>query len=260
MSGRVIQIPHTLFTVLPNPTYLPWPRGRFSLPRLFVAFERWVFGEENVFKRLDRLLDRRVRLEDPTFVHLGRLTVGRLALSLIYDMDQGEDDQVSPLGNNRPRLHRRKLGKLHEALEYCGASLHSLTGNREVSDDNENHTLSVMRSHFQVLLALANPGPRETHDINGCDPGPNFQDLDSTEPENKEAVLMEIYFCTVFPQVISCRGRQPLHLTIEIWVILVFRMLCWLSLHDFHPDDVYVDELEAAEARWSKPGVSVYLG
>ena len=35
----------------------------------------------------------------------------------------------------------------------------------------------------------------------------------------------------------------------EIWCVLVFRMLCWLQLHDFHKMDIHITKSDAYASR-----------
>ncbi|KAK1854895.1 modin [Colletotrichum chrysophilum] len=117
-------------------------------------------------------------------------------------------------------------------------------------------------------------------------PSPTWKELDHIPPELKEAKLMEIYFRIVCPKVVAemekfardldvslpaeshdhstnrvvedkSRGNLdniPLwmveNVTCEdIWCTLMFRSICWLMLHDFHPDDMQIPKSDLFGSR-----------
>ncbi len=36
---------------------------------------------------------------------------------------------------------------------------------------------------------------------------------------------------------------------VTVWVVLLLRMLCWMNLHTFHPDDVQLPKSDLADSR-----------
>lgn len=99
--------------------------------------------------------------------------------------------------------------------------------------------------------------------------------LDSTSHEERHTILMGMYVSLVREIVVqrTCadlnkertsqkHGNQSKsiqrtraeqedkeQLVNEIWCVLVFRMLCWLLLHDFHRMDVHIERDEFFESR-----------
>lgn len=117
-------------------------------------------------------------------------------------------------------------------------------------------------------------------------PPPAWDELDHLPPELKQAKLMEIYFRIVRPKVVteverstgdldaSLPAQRHDHSTStviddesggdlnnvplwkletvsceDIWYTLVFRSICWLMLHNFHPDDVQIPKSDLFGSR-----------
>ncbi|KAF9878815.1 modin [Colletotrichum karsti] len=103
-----------------------------------------------------------------------------------------------------------------------------------------------------------------------------LQKLDSASSSERHAVLVEIYLLSVRKRVIEvvCRHlkhekirkeRGPRSIASEgsvehlskdqeleinnIWCMLVFRMICWLMLHDFHGKDIQVEKSDVFGSR-----------
>jgi hypothetical protein len=92
--------------------------------------------------------------------------------------------------------------------------------------------LSVVVAHLQIVLeVLSNPD----------------SPLNTIVLANKEELLLDHYFYKVRPAVIGNLDAKGKPLTKDdkeqrntIWISLVFRMLCWLLLHDFDGADVKI--------------------
>ncbi|KAF4899485.1 hypothetical protein CGCF415_v010437 [Colletotrichum fructicola] len=120
----------------------------------------------------------------------------------------------------------------------------------------------------------------------GLTPSPTWEELDHIPPELKEAKLMEIYFQIARPRVVveaeklagdldvSVPADSHNHSTNrvvedessgylnkiplwkvenvsceDIWCTLVFRSICWLMLHGFHPNDVQIPKSDLFGSR-----------
>lgn len=64
---------------------------------------------------------------------------------------------------------------------------------------------------------------------------------------NKEELYIDFYFDEIRPAVIDSTGPNGEPPTpdekgyrSDLWIMLVFRMLCWVILHDFDPEDVKI--------------------
>lgn len=116
-------------------------------------------------------------------------------------------------------------------------------------------------------------------DSDGDDGGLSFEDVNEAPPEERQEKLMGVYFETILPRVLqlSTLGRcwATLHRhnanpakegqeaqkmqssktrfleerANDIWCTLVFRMLCWLLLHNFHKKDMQIPKSELLGSR-----------
>ena len=116
---------------------------------------------------------------------------------------------------------------IHDALDATDAYLLSLT---------QAAILSIVVAHLtHVLEVLANPdSPLNTTIV--------------LASNNKEESLISHYFYEIRPAVVGnvdAASRRPLsnrekEARNTIWIALVFRMLCWLLLHDFDKADAKI--------------------
>jgi hypothetical protein len=79
---------------------------------------------------------------------------------------------------------------------------------------------------------------------------------------HKEEALLNYYFDKIRPTVIgkkNAKGDEPSEAEKDkrtiIWVSLIFRMLCWFLLHDFHKEDVMIVPADLKGSR-----MPVYIG
>lgn len=158
----------------------------------------------------------------------------------------------------------------------------------------------VLRGHMQEVLGLIKSsdsalsqgdGVGESNEQEEGELNQTFGGLNSSAPENKQDMFMNIYFNVVLPAVVEQVPRksnpnrtafsrastfnnllsQPNASTggvdtkvaddsnkasdfhksvvVDIWCTLVFRMLCWLLLHDFHKKDAQIPKSELLGSR-----------
>lgn len=113
----------------------------------------------------------------------------------------------------------------------------------------------IARFHFnEVLRFLGESANLTAGDTNWRPDVTNYARLMLAGPEDKEAVLMDVYFLVILPRVAeafdresigassSTDGVMPAH-AVDGWCTLVFRMLCWLLLHDFDKEDFQIADL-----------------
>ncbi|KAJ6440248.1 Complex 1 LYR protein [Purpureocillium lavendulum] len=124
-------------------------------------------------------------------------------------------------------ITERHLCALNRALDKCDREL----GNRE-------SVLIVMRRHFQLVLSMMNfVDPDGSTIITGV--GNAFKELDQVAADERPKLLMGMYFKKVLPKVYPSGSDD-----VKIWRTLIFRMLCWLLLHDFHENDMQIPKTE----------------
>ncbi|KAL1837523.1 hypothetical protein VTK73DRAFT_4666 [Phialemonium thermophilum] len=234
MLARNLHIPHSLFRYLPNPVPHRWDRRAFSVLQLLNAF----CAEMNA-------------LGPP-------IDLTPLVATAHHVLQRSGSDCRRPASE----CHCAPcLEALSDALSACDQVL--------ADEEIRETVLDVLARHFTQVLLLLN-GHLELED------DPLLEDLTRGRSPRRERALMRLYFVAVRPAVTrlsdvggddddgerrGTRGgvvvppwspdgaagaeapvgekRPPtVPSRLAIWCYLVFRMLCWLQLHDFHKDDV----------------------
>ena len=147
-------------------------------------------------------------------------------------------EMISRLGDPNgsiDNIHAKEA--VHDALDQTTDYLLSLT---------QAEVLSVLVAHIsQVAQVLYDPN----------------SPLNAIVLANKEESLLTYYFDKIRPLVVGEGHNEPHTNDVEsnkrniIWVSLVFRMLCWLSLHDFNKADVMIVPSDLKGSR-----MPVYIG
>ncbi|PTB65573.1 hypothetical protein BBK36DRAFT_1169286 [Trichoderma citrinoviride] len=335
MLSRIFHIENSSFTFLPNPTPDSWDRRSVSLPKLLDAFyaktqpgtmgpgqdslviARYRHHIECIRKHLDdeRSLDRWLLLR-----------------SLHAALDDTDDVLTS-----RTKSERQSNQDAEDASEKtydAASSADKHMRRREIVQD-------VVRHHIQDLIRLLNQQEDQTSDTLSVrqdmpppspnrprPPAPRFEDMDAAGPDDRQDILMDVYFNVIRPHVVSTaqnsafrrnsvvgpelgrtlagsirsntsllpphaatesgtksaehttkevtihhhEGRLELSIPVQnntdseethsgvsladldvthndVWCTLVFRMVCWLMLHNFNKKDVQLPKSELLGSR-----------
>lgn len=209
MLGKILHVGNSFFRTLPNPTFYQWDVRYFNMSQAlksFVSEIRKILPDDFVDPRLSNL--------EATATDVQKALNGH-----------GE------IGRNRKIVDATYLGSLHAALQTCDESLR----------ERESDARRILPKHVEVVLSCLNPNTlsedARTEDKACIDA---FAALNSAPKDTKEQQLIELYFKHVLPKVQRTESEAKLHDSIVdtgIWCTLVFRSLCWLSLHDFHKND-----------------------
>lgn len=228
MLGRNLHVRQTSFRMLPNPTIYRWDSEAFDLQRLLTNFKGHLQLSHTVqSQQIDEIRNRIEAIE--------------------------REYETAPAGRSY-----KLLDALHDAIDTVDDYL----TRRLPADDIKD----VIRRHIQEVLDKLNDGV-------------TFEELNKAKPLEKEAFLMDIYFGEIRGSLIhpappqyhpqqqqqpsNPQEQQPEQLLIRrattglsiwektdnIWCALVFRMLCWLMLHDFHKKDVQIPKSELLGSR-----------
>jgi hypothetical protein len=206
MLGKVFRIRVSRFTVVPNPTRDIWPNARGNNSSQFNISE----SITNFNIRLKEFILKEGALENSLLGSINRRA------NVIVDIAAGTTFNIRDVG-----LNAREI--IYKMLDFATQSLFSFA---------QADLLSVMCRHVQVVLD-------------------SIESWDTTITGSSS--LMEAYFHQILPRI-SSLSIQELTLTGDvreqtphratIWVTLVFRMLCWLALHDFAAGDINILPLE----------------
>lgn len=153
---------------------------------------------------------------------------------LILAKKDGATDQATNIVNDWKTI--RSLGDTDEAslkLESREA-IHKLLDKMSnfLVNQPQAEVLSVLTAHISKMV-----------DILEDQKAP----LNSVVLLQKEKELLKTYFDDVRPVVVADKDNEGRHrskdqveLRDNIWLSLMFRMFCWLLLHDFDPGDVNI--------------------
>ncbi|KAI0477901.1 hypothetical protein GGR56DRAFT_431539 [Xylariaceae sp. FL0804] len=242
MLGRTIHAKGSAFRMLPNPTihHWNWDKKSSSMWKLLKAYGRQLktaggLRADDQIKKIEGRLEAIERkLED--------VARARRDKTKTY---VGSDFTVAV------------MDALHDALDAADEYLLDPHLARSA-------VLRVLRGHFQAVILNLNQA--------------TFNELDLATPAQRQDDFMRIYFDEVRRQALanapptrnsgfssgSTAGEsEPGPLTgfdggdggdgderlDTIWCTLVFRMICWLLLHDFHRKDVQLSKSEMLGSR-----------
>ncbi|KAM5353646.1 hypothetical protein ACJ41O_000296 [Fusarium nematophilum] len=260
MIGMIAKLFHTEepgFRYLPNPSIYAWDTTAFYLPNLLDSYRRLLLQIPPLSRPLGRYSRR-------SGIHL--------LFGYLLELFRGD----TVLGNGA--LHwsaAQGANALHRAIWGIDSTLEAWVGDPigtellEPPYGKSDHLKRILVAHFQEVPRLMNePADQQsdtesdTAETDGC---PRFEDLGAAAPKQREDWLMEIYFKRILPAVMrevpewsevpqedttaasSKNGGAPELSTGDIWCFLVLRMICWLMLHGFHPDDVQIPKGEDSQ-------------
>ncbi|XXH00690.1 hypothetical protein Hte_007040 [Hypoxylon texense] len=208
MLGKIFHVQNSFFRVLPNPTFYHWNRQYFSLPKLLEAFKK------------------KIEAAGPG--------PNQKANKHLYRLQSLADAIMKEIRPSQLVFSADLLNALHEALEFLAK--------------RSNSSCGITYRGFLSMLneAEEQPPQRRSSFLDSrrkpANSKPAFASLDGQSSEFKQDELIEIYFTKALPKITDV-DPDLLSLTsgpkIEInsWCTLVFRSLCWLTLHDFHKND-----------------------
>ncbi|RFU79422.1 hypothetical protein TARUN_2811 [Trichoderma arundinaceum] len=163
-----------------------------------------------------------------------------------------------------------KIIHLRSGIELC---------DRYLNEVDMAMVYQIVRVHVQEILGMLNkPSPKETADAligprseDESDSSITISHIDSASGDDKHHLLAEMYFSCVrlnvidaickqwsqfnqkaTTQVSTTEGDSELALKRkinQIWCTLMFRMLYWLQLHDFHKKDIQISKGDAYDSR-----------
>ncbi|TFB03064.1 hypothetical protein CCMA1212_005510 [Trichoderma ghanense] len=337
MLSRILHIENSSFTFLPNPTPDTWDRRSVSLPKLLDAFyvktQPGAMGsgqDSPVIARYRHHIERITKhLDDEK-----SLERWLLLRSLHSALDDADDVLTARTKSERQSNH--DAGDALEKPHDAASSVEKHMRRREMVQD-------VVRHHIQDLVRLLNQQEDQgldnlslRQDMSPSSPSRprpplrRFEDMDAAGPDDRQDILMDVYFDAIRPHVVSTAqtsafrrnslvgvppelGRTlagsirsntslvPPHVTSEsvtkgaehstkevtidhhegqlqlfipvqknadseethsgvlladldvthndVWCTLVFRMVCWLMLHNFDKKDVQLPKSELLGSR-----------
>ncbi|KAF4989773.1 hypothetical protein FDECE_14597 [Fusarium decemcellulare] len=266
MVGEMLHVKDTVFRMLPNPTVFYWDPSTFSLPTLLTEFITSLrfFRDQSLkdSEQVNRILDW---AEKDNKFPLLRAEGSTLDVF-------GEDINGATLVNG--------LNHLRAGIELCDEYF------GKMKKPSLSMVKKVVRVHIQEIMAIlhekneADDSTKKDTTDEALDDAPiTIRDIDKASADEKESLLIQMYFERVRPNVVRIVGKHGLlskHARArqdsfasgkvsnanskpaknytdrdvnEAWCTLVFRMLCWLQLHDFHKMDIQLSKSDAYASR-----------
>ncbi|CAK7206942.1 hypothetical protein SEUCBS139899_009749 [Sporothrix eucalyptigena] len=270
MLGRTLHVESSVFRLLPNPTFYHWDKRYFDMWRLLQEYQSEIDGLESDEPQIKALKTQAKEI-------VAVITQGS-GPGEGSEADGAVEDVV-----NRPlmlALHA-KLAECDSFLwdkgrqnvqlvlrEHVQELLRMVNNEGEYGASGTDGTNAEANSGALRPVTSGDPG-----DLAGSsstrakrEPALRFDDVMTASPEVRQKTLMKIYFSRLLPRVAKQAGEtswqrapgdrnpagskggaadspSPLEAT-SVWCTLVFRMLCWLSLHDFDRMDVQISKSE----------------
>lgn len=224
MLAKVFRIRGSNFRMLPNPTSDSWlksigSKASWKITKLMEIFQ----------VKLEELIENEGidQLEKGNKIAAIAMKWKRIG-ALNGDMNCTDEANLS--------IEVREA--IHDAIEEATADLLSIS---------QLEVLSVLVAHItRVVEVLDDP----------------VSPLNTIVLANKEDALISYYFYEVRPYVVGNldTNKKPLSKQEKeqrntIWITLIFRMLCWLLLHDFDKSDVKIVPSDLKGSR-----MPVYIG
>ncbi len=224
MLAKVFRIRGSNFRMLPNPTSDSWlksigSKASWKITKLMEIFQ----------VKLEELIENEGidQLEKGNKIAAIAMKWKRIG-ALNGDMNCTDEANLS--------IEVREA--IHDAIDEATADLLSIS---------QLEVLSVLVAHItRVVEVLDDP----------------VSPLNTIVLANKEDALISYYFYEVRPYVVGNldTNKKPLSKQEKeqrntIWITLIFRMLCWLLLHDFDKSDVKIVPSDLKGSR-----MPVYIG
>ncbi|TGO66757.1 hypothetical protein BELL_0935g00030 [Botrytis elliptica] len=197
MLGKVLRLRKSALRMIPNPTQDYWLKKVGAKPSWRIT--KLMTGFQ---KKLTELSE----LEGYSDMHLDK--------HVIFSIIEKWQD-IESLGYiDEYNLGIEVQEKIHDALDETTEFL--------LDETRQTDVLQVVVAHLEKVTKALN---------------------DDTFPlcfiysVNKEATLIEYYFDTILYSIVQDADEDEKEQRHIIWVSLIFRMLCWLLLHDWNKDD-----------------------
>ncbi|KAF4451693.1 putative Modin [Fusarium austroafricanum] len=265
----MLQVKGTVFRMLPNPTIFYWDPSSFSLPTLLTEY----------MTSLKLLRQQSTSVKESE--HIGRI-IDWAEKDAKFPLLRAEGSTLDVFGQDiNGATLVNGLNHLRAGIELCDEYF------GKMKKPSLSLVKKVVRIHIQEIMSILHDKNEKNESDEKKDTDPvvdddapiNINDIDSASGDEKEALLIQMYFDRVRPTVMRIAGKihsrklnrvrtdsfasdkitSPINGKAgkennedeanEIWCTLVFRMLCWLQLHDFHKMDINISKSDAYASR-----------
>jgi hypothetical protein len=142
---------------------------------------------------------------------------------------------------DRPEAIPGLVDCLHNAVDWCDKWL------KPLDPESAREILLVVGGHLSVLGKVVARAEEEL-DIDKQFFVPTLAYQTVRRSKVREQAVIEQFFDLVLPRVHQETYLEEARVA-EIWLVLMFRMVCWLNLHSFHPGDIQLPKSDLMGSR-----------
>lgn len=267
MAASVVCIKGLCFRVLPNPTPYQWDSSQLAFDQLIKSFSEHLALSDDL------------NSEDETVQQITTLSNRLLHISATANVPANAQNSRQE-SETTVALSPQLMDELQDSIEWTTSVV--------TSEFPRDILLDVIRAHIDAVLGLLNEDHSQdgiSSTISYIMPSGAYHRKIRTMPTGwRENELAKFYTDVILHRVVSRldRARQRRAQTFEppdaaepwqreqdsnfteprrflpgqvkasaanAWALLMFRMICWLWLHDFHPDDAQISKADFFNSR-----------
>lgn len=240
MLGRSISVEGYCYRFLPNPTIFRWDRRWFKTKRLLLVFKEHLSQLNRVYAKtgdtpepllaIASALERiSPYLENPSVKDYSPTLLDSLRrIMTITDgyLNNSPGDWESPSETLVLDVVSHHVASLVKDFWHRPSWFVDLFPLRRADDGvNERTYITFLFQHSRRAATESHNDPNDLYSL-------PVGELKVEAPPVADAITKTNSFLTPW--------RSDARLRDATWCLLVFRMLCWLQLHDFHRDDVMI--------------------
>ncbi|KAI1458619.1 hypothetical protein F4805DRAFT_424066 [Annulohypoxylon moriforme] len=250
MLGHMLSIKECCCRMLPNPTIYRWERQRFDTKQLLLAFKQHFHTLSESYAACGRLPNPLVAIAtalNRISPHLGyHLIHGsspllldnlRASIEVIDTYLKGSPENwKSPSQNIVLETVSHHISTIVTDLKHQPSWLIDIFLFARTTDGtNEQNYIKFLFRHSRWAATHEYPDTGKIRHLHSHERELTWRTVGEPPPEETPALddRAEAEYKDI-PWRDSARVRDI------TWCLLVFRMLCWLQLHDFHRDDVMI--------------------
>ncbi|KAI1802534.1 hypothetical protein F4811DRAFT_529060 [Daldinia bambusicola] len=241
MLGRSISVEGYCYRFLPNPTIFRWDRRWFKTKRLLLVFKEHLSQLTGAYGRtgdtpepllaIASALERiSPQLENPNVKDYSPAlleSLRRIMTTLDAHLKSSPGDWESPSETLVLDVASSHVASLVTDLRRRPSWFVDLFPLRRADDGVNEYTYITFLFQHSRRAAVESHG--DLNDLYSLPIG----EIEVEAPPATDAV-------TRGTSELPTRWRSDARLRDATWCLLVFRMLCWLQLHDFHRDDIMI--------------------
>ncbi|KAJ2895435.1 hypothetical protein MKZ38_006580 [Zalerion maritima] len=279
MLGRVMHIRRNPWRNLPNPTVWHWQRKPFQMSKMLAAFEKCIDDTNN--KEFSSPHIGRIRTTSKRIVEMlkGTQKQGPFGIPLLDALHDAIDEHDQILGRaeqgdvmkvvshvvryhlqavldlvNKNDEYKKLDSAQPEEKEQLFMGLYFSAVREKVLEASTDQHMAKYASRVDTLLwggysGGSNPTPTPKHTRTKTNNTSSTLAPPVVSSHHLRSNSSTMLASMASDDVVTLDSDNTERIINDIWCTLVFRMLCWLTLHDFHKKDVQLPKSELIGSR-----------